>query len=49
MLPMRCLLLMKLLRSSWAAAAISLLVATLLEWGLMAQGGPGLLQAGGSD
>jgi len=49
MLPMRSLLLSKLLRSSWTVAALSLMVATLLEWGLMAQGGSGLLQAAGSD
>ena len=49
MIPMRSLLLSKLLRSSWTVAAISLMVATLLEWGLMAQGGPDLLQAAGSD
>lgn len=49
MIPMRSLVLSKLLRSSWTVAAISLAVATLLEWGLMAQGGSGLLQAAGSD
>ncbi|MEB3275493.1 MAG: hypothetical protein VKM92_00880 [Cyanobacteriota bacterium] len=49
MIPMRSLLLSKLLRSSWTVAAISLVVATLLEWGLMAQGGADLLQAAGSD
>ena len=49
LIPMRSLLLSKLLRSSWTVAALSLTVATLLEWGLMAQGGSGLLQAAGSD
>jgi len=37
MIPPRALLLMRLLRSGWSVAAISLLLATLLEWGLITE------------
>jgi hypothetical protein len=37
MIPARTLLLHKLLRSAWAIGALAMAVATLLEWGLMAE------------
>ena len=37
MIPPRALLLMRLLRSGWTVAAVSLLIATLVEWGLIVE------------
>lgn len=37
MLTPRTAVLMRLLRSGWSVAAISLLLATLLEWGLITE------------
>jgi hypothetical protein len=36
MVPIRSLLLVRLLRSAWCIAAVALGLATLLEWGLIA-------------
>jgi hypothetical protein len=35
MIPVRALLLNRLLRSSWALAGLAVLLASLLEWGLI--------------
>ena len=35
MIPVRALLLNRLLRSSWSVAAVAILFACLLEWGLI--------------
>lgn len=37
MLTPRTAVLLRLLRSGWSVAAVSLLLATLLEWGLIAE------------
>jgi len=37
MLTPRAVVLLRLLRSGWCVAAVALLLATLLEWGLVSQ------------
>ena len=36
MIPVRALLLNRVMRSSWALAGLAVLLASLLEWGLIA-------------
>lgn len=44
MIPVRSILLNKVLRSSWTVAAASLTLASLLEWGLIVQSGADVMQ-----
>jgi hypothetical protein len=37
MIPVRSVLLARILRSTWAVSALALLIASLLEWGMIAE------------